>query len=279
MKLPVYMKKSCNKVLLTAVIVLLAASNLAAQQTVTKRYMVVRSTPKYTLQLDLHYNQSILELSGTYNDDYQSVNVYNGQTMGADKGYGGGITSKISLDKWGSTRFTQSLYYNRLLSYTFGDKTTVADDGKATYNCFTGGLGLEYNFTPTHRFKIYLGGEINASMINGDIKIWFENRGNPEGPSDSSYTVNNSFRMGYGLLIGTEYLVNDKFGLNLGAKLTNANILFKQAEGTNADKEFPLRDDDQPGLNFAGKKNFAFYTIFAGVNFYFGVTEKRYKLN
>lgn len=266
-----------KRFLFAAVALLLSISFSYSQQTEIKRYMVVKTSPKYTLQVNLNYNQSILELNGTYNDDYQSRNVYEGETFGADKGFGIGVISKLGLDQKGWIRFTQSLAYNRILSYTFGDKKTVADNGKASFNIITGGLGFEYNFTPAHRYKIYVGAEANASLINGAAKIWFYTPGIPT--SDSDYTITNSFRMGYSVVIGSEFLINNKFGLNIGARLTNANILFKKSEGTNADREFPLRDADAPGLNFAGKKNFAFYSITMGINFYFGISEKRYKLN
>ncbi|MBZ0202539.1 MAG: hypothetical protein IT281_06565 [Ignavibacteria bacterium] len=268
-----------NKLFVGVILMMLFSSQLFTQVTQTKRYMIVRSTPTYTLQFNIDYNQSVLELSGAYNDDYQSRTVYDGESFGADKGYGASVLSKITLNERGSVRFTQSLTYNRLLSYTFGSKTTVADNGKANYNCFTGGLGLEYNFTPAHKFKIYMGGEINASMINGDVKVWFENRGGT--PYDESYKVSNSFRMGYGLMVGSEYLVNENFGLNIGVRIINANAFLKDATGTNTDTEFKLRDKADPNLKFAGARNksFSFYSILAGVNFYFGVKEKRYKLN
>jgi len=274
------MKNNYRKIFLAAMLMLFMAAGTFSQTTEIKRYMIVRSTPTYTLQFNIDYNQSVLQLSGAYNDDYQSESVFDGESFGADKGYGASILSKITLNERGSVRFTQSLTYNRILSYTFGDKKTVADDGKANYNCFTGGLGLEYNFTPAHRFKIYMGAELNASMINGDINVWFENRGVGT-PYNETFKVTNSFRMGYGLIFGSEYLINDGFGLNIGARLINANAFLKEAKGTNADTEFKLRDDADPNLEFAGnnRKSFSFYSILAGVNFYFGVKEKRYKLN
>ncbi len=276
------MKNNYNiRTILAAVIVMLITSQIFSQVTETKRYMIVRSTPKYTLNINIDYNQSVLELSGAYNDDFQSVNVYDGQTFGADKGFGANIISKIALNTRGDIRFTQSLSFNRLLSYTFGKKTTVADNGFADYNCYTGGLGLEYNFTPNHKFKIYFGAELNASMINGDMKVWFYYPGTGIPTSDSTYKVTNSFRMGYGLMLGSEYLINDNFGLNIGVRLINANAFMKQAEGTNADTQFKLRDKADPNLRFAGNSNksFSFYSIMGGINFYFGVKEKRYKLN
>ena len=258
---------------------LFALPHSFSQKTEIKRYMIVRTSPAYTLQFDIDYNQSVLELSGAYNDDYQSTVVYDGESFGADKGYGATALSKIALNERGSIRFIQSLTYNRILSYTFGDKTTIADNGFANYNCYTAGLGMEYNFTPAHQFKIYLAGELNASMINGSLKIWFDNGGLPS--TNEFYSVKNSFRMGYSIMFGSEYMLNYEFGINLGVRLINANTFLKKSEGTNADSEFQLRDATNPDLKFAGNnnKNFAFYSIMAGVNFYFGVKEKRYKLN
>ncbi len=269
------------KITLILIILFAAGSAVYGQKTQIKRYMIVRSSPSYTLQFSIDYNQSLLELSGAYNDDYQSETVYDGESFGADKGYGLSALSKINLNERGSLRFTQSLTFNRILSYTFGDKTTVADNGKANYNCFTAGLGMEYNFTPAHKFKIFMGAELNASMINGDVSVWFENRGQPDPPYTEYYKVTNSFRLGFGLMLGSEFVLSDKFGLNIGARILNVNALLKEAKGTNADKEFKLRDDSDSNLNFAGnnRKSFAFYSIMAGVNFFFGVKEKRYKLN
>lgn len=276
------MIKSCSKYVFYILLILVSMnfeSFTQQKKTVIKRYMIVRSAPKYTLQVNFDYNQSVLELSGAYNDDYQSESVYDGETFGADKGYGGTVISKIGLNSKGTVRFTQSLTYNRILSYTFGEKTTIVDNGKATYNCFSGGLGFEYNFTPAHRFKMYMGAEVNASLINGHIKIWFDNGGLPS--TNEEFDVLNTFRFGYAFQFGSEILTSDKFGLNLAARFFNANGFTKKSEGTNEDTEFKLRDKANPNLEFAGNndKNFAFWSIMAGVNFYFGITEKRYKLN
>jgi len=251
----------------------LFSNRLTAQ---TDKYIVIKSAPSYTLQFNINYNQSALELSGAYNDDNQSINTYNGSSFGADKGYGAGLISKISLHKSGNLRFTQSISYNRLLTYTFGDKENIADRGKSEYNCFTGGLGLECNFTPTKKFKIYVGSELNISLINGNVTVWF----NPA-LSDTTYKILNSLRGGFGLSIGGEYLLSDNFGLHLGARFINANFIGKKSEGSNSDMEFKLRDAADPNLKFAGDKNksFSFYNILLGINFYFGVETKKYKIN
>jgi opacity protein-like surface antigen len=137
---------------------------------------------------------------------------------------------------------------------------------------------MDYNFTPVKRFSVYIGGEINASLINGDARVWFERRGNPLGDSLESYIFSSSFRIGYGINAGTEYLVNSGFGLNLGFKFSNLNAFTKKADGSNGESEFELRDDYKQGLIFSGNKNFSFFSIFGGVNIYFGVKELKQNL-
>jgi hypothetical protein len=222
------MKKVFSLKIAIIFLLLVLVSAQVSSQTVIRRYMIVRGAPTYTLQFDVNYNQSILQLAGTYNDDFQSEAVLKGESFGADKGFGVGIISKIPIDKKGYIRFIQSLNYNRIQTYTFGAKNNIADVGRSSFNCFTGGLGLEYNFTPAHRFKIYLEAEMNASMINGSMRIWFRNITNPP-PTDSSYTITNSFRIGYGIMIGSEFIISSRFGVNIGAKLTNANALLRKS--------------------------------------------------
>jgi hypothetical protein len=263
---------------LPIMLVIIFFAGISNSQTVTHRYMIVRTMPLYTLQVNLNYNQSVLELAGTYNDDVHSAQIYEGSTFGADKGFGGNVVSKINLDRRGQLRFTQTISYNRILSYTFGNKSTLADKGHANYNAFTGALGVEYNFTPSHRFKIYIGADINASIINGETRIWFYGIEGYLGDSTADYNIKNSFRMGFGVDFGSEFLLNKDIGIHVGVKFLDLNVFLRKSEGTNEDAEFKLRDADSPGLKFAGSKSFAFYSIIAGASFYFGIGEKRYKL-
>jgi len=256
--------------------IIFSNGSLISQDKKISRYMIIRTAPSYTISFDINTNQSIFELSGTYNDDVHSTDILDGATFGADKGFGAHIISKINLSDKGNIRFFQVLAFNRILSYTFGTKENLFDKGKANYNAYTAGLGIEYNFTPKHKFKLYTGAELNASMINGTTTIWFYST--TEQPTTIDYKIKNSFRMGYGLNVGAEYLLNNSVGVNVGVRFVNLNVFIKSAKGTNLDTEFQLRDDDNPNLNFAGKKNFSFYSILAGVNFYFGVGEKRYKI-
>src|SRR5205814_1620158 len=134
------------------IIILLLTVNFAFGQ--TKYVMVLKSAPSFTLQFNLNYNQSYLDFNGTYNNDFHSDNFMKGQILGADKGYGVSLTSKIPLTSKGKLRLNISLNYNRLQTYLFGSGNSLADVGKTKYNMMTGGIGLEHNFTAHHKFKI-----------------------------------------------------------------------------------------------------------------------------
>lgn len=243
-------------------------------QTDLVKYMVIRSAPTFTLQISGNFNQSILDLSGTYNDDFHSDDFLNGTDLGADKGYGVSILSKISISPRSHWRANISLNYNKVKSFTL-DTDKKSEKGHSSFNIFSTGLGLEYNFTPSHKFKIYMAGEMLISMINGKVSV-------DTVPSDNTllltnFTIKNSFRIGAGFYGGSEYMLSNDIGLNLGFKLSFANLLLRNATGSNSDTEFQLRDAADPNLKFSGDKSFSFYTLFGGINFYWGITEKRYK--
>ncbi|MCI0715995.1 MAG: hypothetical protein L0Y77_06725, partial [Chlorobi bacterium] len=254
-----------KKALLTLVLV---CSTLYSQHSVLRKYMVVRTPAKYTLQVNINYNMPLLELFGTSNSDFNSETVLNGETFGASKGFGASVVSKICISECGKLRFTQLLSFNRMQSYLLQDKSDLMDRGNAAYNIYSAGLGFEYNFTPAYRMKAYAGFDFDLNMINGKIKTW-EYLNNQSITKD--YKVLNSFRMGFGVNAGAGYMVSEKVGLNFGIRLVNANLLLKSSDGSSGDSEFQLRDSNsKQELKFSGDKNFTFYTISLGVNFYFG---------
>ncbi len=256
--------------------VVFSSNMLFSQQADNNTYMVVLGVPKYVIQINGYYDKSILELSGTYNSDFHSELVTRGETFGAHYGFGGGLVSKLSLDERSNFWFTQSLSYHRVQSYFLEDKSGNMDQGRAGFNCITGGLGVEYNFTPNYSVKIFAGAELNASSISGNMEIWF-----PSGRDSyiENYKVLSSFRMGYGLVGGGTYMIGKKVGINLFFKLSNLNAFVRYSEGKSEDKEFRLRDGSSgDALLFSGNKSFSFYSIGTGVSFYFGISEKRYRL-
>lgn len=259
--------------LITVLILMLCFACLmtaSGQQKEKNKDFYAQTQSSYTLQFSIIFDRSMPDLSASNGGNERSEYIYQGKTFGAGKGFGGSIVSKIRIGKTGPFRFNQEVAFNRILSFPYDDIRSVNDVGEANYNVFTGALGMEYNFSPSKNLRAYLGAEINSSLINGDLKIWFQRIGHPVSDSNASYSVSNSFRMGYGLNIGTEYIINSSFGFNIGIKYSNLNAFIKNSEGLNEDPEFQLRDDDNPSLIFAGRKNFSFFSIAGGVNLYFG---------
>jgi hypothetical protein len=241
-----------------------------------KRFMVIRTAPVFTLVFNFNYNQSMLELSGTYNDDFRSEDFINGETFGTDKGFGANVTSKLSLHKRGKLRLLLSASYNRIVTYMFG-KSGLADIGETKFNIYTGGIGIENNFTPNYNFKLYAGGEFLASMINGKAVLWVSNQ--PNAPYSYNLKIKNGFRLGFSIYGGSEYMLSNNIGLNLGFKFTLANLFLKQSENSTDSTEIILNDGKPsvPG-KYLGRKNFAYFTVLTGICFYWGVIEKRYEL-
>jgi opacity protein-like surface antigen len=244
---------------------------------IIKRVMTIHQAPYLTLQLDLHYNQAMGQLQGTYNDDFRSDQFINGRSLGSDKGFGASFVTKIApFNK--HLRITISASYNQMLTYLFGKKQ-LADVGESKFNIYNAGLGLENNFTPNHRVKLYLGGEALLSMINGTAQLWVENRGGT--PYSYNIKIKNSFRIGVAILGGAEYLMSDNFGFNLGFKLTHANLFLKEAKASGNDYEINLVDDasnTNPPVPYSGKKQIVFLSIITGIDFYWGISEKKYIL-
>lgn len=244
-----------------------------------KKVMLIKTSPEFTLQLNLNYNQAMGQLAGTFNDDFQSDQFIQGRSLGADKGFGLNVTGKYKLDNMGHIRLLFSGQYNRIVSYLFTGKKNISDLGSSKFNILSGGIGLEDNFTPNHKVKIYLGAEALFSWINGGAKIWVKDLTNIEYSYTYDMNILSSFRIGGVLHGGAEYMLNSNTAFNLGFNLTHANLLLRNSENSGNIYETPLVDDESsPSFTYSGKKNLTFITISAGVCFYFGVYEKRYVL-
>lgn len=252
--------------------------NLFSQPELLNRYMIVRSAPSYVINVNASLSISALELGGTYNSDFHSEFVKNGESFGTRSGSGILLTSKVKLHNSSRFWFTQSAAYNNLRSYLFTGGKNNSDKGSASYNCFTGALGVEYNLFPNYNIVPFVAAELNASVISGELTVWSKTVTDPY--HTESYNILSSFRMGFGLSAGTNIMLSNRVGINLTAKYSYLNLLFRSSEGSSTDKEFSLRDAKvSEDLLFSGKKRFTFFSAGVGISFYFGIREKYYRLN
>ena len=211
------------------------------------------------------------ELSSNFQNVFDSADFSGGKNFGVKNGYGFMVIGKIPLHKAGNVRLNISGNYNRFASDFLASSSPY---GKVSYNVFAFGVGIENSFNPTFRLKPYIAGEFQANVISGNATM--NNSGTGE---TREVKITNSFRIGYMVYGGLEYMFNNSVGMNFGVKLTNSNQILKQTKESSNPDEVPLRDkkDDSGTIEFGGFKNFIFTSFYLGMNFYFGVKDKVYK--
>lgn len=222
--------------------------------------------PFLTLQLSGFYNVGLLDLAAKDNTSFSKLDFVEGRNFGTRYGYGVGITGKIALHKEGNMRLTISSLYNRLESnFIVGSSS----DGKVGYNVFSWSLGIEDNFLPDRYFKPYVGVEIVTSLINGSAVLATDS-------TDFNLDINNAVRLGFGVNMGFEYAVSNDFGFNLGMRLTHANLLLRDSKPSANLNQTNLNDQYvYPQIPYSGWKQFFFVSFSGGVNFYFGMKNKK----
>jgi len=224
--------------------------------------------PKVTLQLSFNYDIGHLDLAANENTFFRKEDFIAGKNFGTRYGYGASLTGKIALHKEGNVRLNVSASFNRFLSNFV---ISESPEGKVGYNVFSGGLGIENNFTPQKKFKPYIGFELLASFISGKALLHTDS-------SDFDLKIRNSVRFGVTFSMGFEYAFNNKVGMNLGYKITHANIIGKKSQVPSTESETYLNDDKVAAgevIPYAGWKQFLYSSFYAGVNFYFGMKNKK----
>lgn len=225
-------------------------------------------SPRVTLQLSFNYNIGHLDLAANENTYFRAADFIGGSNFGTRYGYGASLTGKIALHKAGNVRLNITAGYNRFMSNFV---ISESPEGKVSYNVFQGSLGIENNFTPQKKFKPYIGLDFTASMIGGNAVIKTDS-------TDFSLKIKNAVRFGVSFNLGFEYAFNNKVGFNFGYKLTHANIIGKESKVSTVAGETYLNDNKVTtgeSIPFAGWKQFLYSSFYTGVNFYFGMKNKK----
>lgn len=230
---------------------------------------LVRTPPKFTLQFSGGLNLGFAELSSNYADVFDAQQFALGENFGVRYGFGASAIGKFTLNDKGNMRFITTAGYNFFSSELLSKKSAF---GKVKYNLFSIGAGIENNFNPKYKFRPYIAFEADLNMISGSAEIITDT-------STIDVKIKNSFRIGYAVHAGFEYLINNKYGINIGAKLTNANQVFKQSKDEGNNTEIFLRDKRvNPKILLSGFKNFVFVTFYAGVDIFFGIRNQWFKV-
>lgn len=235
----------------------------------------IQNPPHFTLQVSGALNLGLSELSSNYQSNFDSAQFSKGLNFGVKNGFGITVTGKIPLHQKGNIRLNITGAFNRFKSDFLASESKF---GNVSYNVMTLGVGVENSFNPSFRLKPYLAGEIQANIISGKATII-----SPTTQVARDVKFTNTFRIGYMIYGGIEYMFSNRVGMNFGVKLTNSNQLIKSSPKSDNPNEVPLRDKKIDGeenqLEFAGFKNFIYTSVYAGVNFYFGVKNIVYQFN
>jgi hypothetical protein len=230
----------------------------------------VRTAPDFTLQFAGGLNLGMAELSSNYENVFDAENFVNGENFGVKNGYGIMLTGKIPVHPQGNIRLNITTSFNRFQSDIF---TKTSPFGRVAYNVLGFGIGVENSFSPSYKLKPYIAVELQANFISGKADIV-----NVDSNTTRNVKIKSTFRIGYMVYSGLEYMLNNRVGVNFGLKLTNANQVLKQSSNDSDPNEVSVRDKkiDDP-LEFGGFKNFTFTSFFIGFNIYFGIKDVLFK--
>jgi hypothetical protein len=234
--------------------------------------VIIRSAPKLTFELSGHYDYGVFELSANDNGDFSSAEFISGENFGVRHGFGITGVAKIPLHEKGNVRLHLSCSFNRFNSKYNKYLTSGEEGGYVSYNAFVGGIGIENNFTPNHRFKTLIGASFIGSLIFGDANVY-----DTSTRSFLDLKILPAFRLGISMFTGLEYLINNNLGLNFGFKITHANLWLKDSKVSDNPNEVYLNDKKvTPRIPYSGWRQFAWGSFYGGVNLYFGVVQKEY---
>ena len=233
--------------------------------------VVVRTVPSLTLELNGNYDFGIFELSANDNGDFSSLEFKSGENFGVRHGFGLYAAAKFNLQESGHFRLCVSGSYSKFSSKFSKLLSIQNEEAFAEYAVYTVGIGVENSFTPSYKFKPVVGLSFIASVISGSARLEY-----PE----NVYTdldIKPAFRLGLSVCSGIEYLLNNKYGLNCGIRVVHANIWLKDTKVSDNPNEIYLNDKRVvPRIPYSGWRQFAWGELYAGVNYYFGITQKEY---
>lgn len=235
----------------------------------------IRTAPSFTLQINANYNYGLAELSNPYTTVFEAEQLLGGENFGVRKGFGGFVVGKIPLEKQGNVRLTFTGGFNYFKNDNLSSR--VSGSANVHYSVASLGAGIENSFTPTFKVKPYVAASLMANLLWGEAKDIV----NPDG-SVTNIKFKKTFRIGYIISSGVEFLLSNRVGLNMGVSLVDANRMLKSVKSSGDPNEFEIRDkkdtNSKNPLFMSGYKQFVFSSFYLGVNIYFGIKNKLYKL-
>jgi opacity protein-like surface antigen len=198
---------------------------------------------------------------------------------------GSQINVKLSADKKGRIRpylsLGYALFYGKDNSTAYIDSNilnigypltgsrlynTIPGSSKLYMHIFNAGAGFEYAFMNKTRWTPHLEAEADLNMIFGTY------RQTPYNAGETSFTIKNAIRFGFGAGGGVQLRLTKAFGLSFTAKYKFANLLGKQSERTTEQNKMELLDKADTSINgnLGKNRHIQYIEVMLGASFYIG---------
>ncbi len=185
-------------------------------------------------------------------------NIFTAENLGMQQGYGVMAMGKIAVDKKRKLRVTGNLGYN-LFYNTYDNK-----NNRTMWNLINLGTGIEYNFAPKQKERLFVGAELNYSVMFG---AWQSDIVYPNKYVSNIYTkFKPASRFGAAITTGMEFRLSKKMDLVVALRGVWSNIFPKQNyEATEPYVTYINDSSSKNGIELNGKKDILFMQIVTGI--------------
>lgn len=187
-----------------------------------------------------------------------NTTTFTGSDLGMQQGYGAMILGRFAVNRKKTLRVTGNIGYN-LFYNKFDTKLN-----RTMWNVFNIGPGIEYNFTPKEKQRLFVGGEINYSLMFG---AWQSNITYPDGFQSNIYTkFKPASRFGAAITTGMEFKLSKRLDLVVAIRGVWSNIFPKQNYASSEAYNTYMNDSsDKNGILLNGKKDVFFLQLVTGL--------------
>jgi opacity protein-like surface antigen len=150
------------------------------------------------------------------------------------------------------------------LGYNLFYNTQNNGKNRTKWNIFNLGAGMEYNFTPKQKERIYTGLEINYNFMFG---AWQSDIKYPDNFVSNIYTkFRPANRLGLTALAGMEFRLSKKMDLNVGIKGVWVNAFPKRNFYVEDGYETYVNDSKSyDGIEFQSSKQVMYFQVVTGI--------------
>jgi hypothetical protein len=256
------------------IIVILSLSIISAESTYSQQNtpttplqksikLSMRKVPKYSVSFMGGFSYVLSRANGDASNFKAQFtpgngNIFTADNLGMQQGYGAMVVGKAALGKKRKFRVTGNIGYN-LFYNTYDNKLN-----RTMWNLLNLGTGIEYNFAPKEKERLFVGAEVNYSVMFG---AWQSDIIYPDNSVSNIYTkFKPASRFGLALTSGMEFRVSRKMDIVVALRGVWSNIFPKQNyESTQPYVAYMNDSGDKNGIQLNGKKDIFFIQIVTGV--------------